>query len=103
MKNDLLLQRSLMPIDREETGTDELIIGRVRDINKLTAYGKCVQSNLPPKYTELEYLGSDMSNLLYIDTGYKPTNNTRCVAKIRRVDLRFSFSFSSREDRKSVV
>ena len=70
MKNDLLLQRSLMPIDREETGTDSLTIGRVRDINKLTAYGKCVQSNLPPKYTELDGVTNNASTLL--DTGIIP-------------------------------
>lgn len=50
---------------------------------------------LPAAYTRLQYIESvDFDS--YIDTGFKPTNLTRCIAVLIRIDMGFTFDFSAR-------
>lgn len=49
---------------------------------------------LPAAYTRLQYIESD--NYSYIDTGFKPTNYTRCIEVVMRQSLNFTFDFSAR-------
>ena len=65
------------------TGNDIINITKAKanSLNYLKAFGKCEQIGLPVGYQQVEYIES--TGTQYIDTGFKPTGNTKVKIKVQ--------------------
>lgn len=62
---------------------------------------RLMQSIKKNTYTELEYIKS--TGIQYIDTQYKPSNNTRIIAKVQATNFATTFFFGARTSTTSKI